>query len=615
MCGISGIFSLTNPLSEVDISRVEEMNLLLKHRGPNDQGLFTSEKCILGQTRLSIIDLSKDGHQPFYSEDRKYVLIFNGEIYNYIELRNDLEMLGVKFNTKTDTEVLLKSYLQWGLESFHKFNGMFVFALYDTQNHEILLVRDRFGVKPLYYIQSETEIIFSSEILPLWKTSKVRLLPNEQIIFDFLAYNRTNHTEYTFFEGIKKLPHGQFITINSNSYKKEKWYDLRLNVKKPFESKDELKAALCSAIEIRMRSDVPVGSSLSGGVDSSSIVSLLMERFKFNEFHSFSAVYEENHRANEKEFIVSLSQFTISMHFTYPSSESLLSDMKNFIFTMNEPVPSTSIYAYLKVYELAKPNVTVMLDGQGADECLGGYGYFRGFYYKDLLKKFRLIRLLREILLELYYLRSNEGILAFIFFLAPAFLKDFLIRRKINYLGIKLKRKKSSSVITKFLWNAKSLKDALIAHFEYKLEHLLAWGDKTSMANSIEVRYPFLDYRFVERTIGMDGSKLFRDGYNKHILRDAVKGIVPDKILTRRQKIGFETPEDEWFRTQPFQKIILEILNSESFSRRGYINPDKAKVLYNDHLARKRNISGEIWKWINLELWSREFIDCQVVYV
>ncbi len=609
MCGISGIYSKTKGLNESDVEKVKKMNQLLSHRGPDDEGIFISKDCILGHRRLAIIDLSNDGHQPFHSEDNQYTIVFNGEIYNYLELRSELQGKGRKFRTKTDTEVLLQSFLEWGVDSFHKLNGMFAFALYNNKDSELYLVRDRFGVKPLYYVMDEQRLYFASEILPLLNASNFAREANDQMIYDYLAYNRTNHTHMTFFKGFYRLPHGSYLHLKEDTFNEVQWYKLNAQTKIPFKDKLELVESLKESISLRLRSDVPVGTSLSGGIDSSSIACLASLNQNNQDIFTFSAVYPTNHRSNEREAIESLSGKGFKMSFVYPDAETLFQELEAVVAMLNEPVPSTSVYASFKVYEFAKKYVKVMLDGQGADESLGGYGYFRGVYYIELIKKFRILDLIKQVYEEIFLTKSYEGIKAFFFYLLPSSLKESIIRSQKKYLGKKIRKCKASPIISNQLWNASSLRESFLAHFEFKLEHLLTWGDKTSMANSIEVRYPFLDYRFVEKAIGIEGENLFKNGFNKAILRDAVKGIVSESILEKRAKVGFETPEDEWFRLPLFQNLIWKLLDSELLNSRGYINSKKAKKLYQKHLDKKINISGEIWKWINLELWCRNFID------
>lgn len=607
MCGICGIVNFKS--KQVEASSVHRMMDAMKHRGPDDEGIFTDNNTALGFVRLKIIDLSPNGHQPMLSDDGRYVIVLNGEIYNYIELREELTP-GFAFRSKTDTEVVLNAFRKWGRECLSRFNGMFAFAVYDRKEKTLFMARDRFGVKPLYYYADDQILIFASEIKPILKVLKEKPRPDEQSIYNFLVYNRTNYAERTFFEGIQKLKHGWTLTVSENTARPSQWYSLSANLKPPFGSADELRETLKSAVELRLRSDVPLGSSLSGGLDSSSIVSIVSACFKPRKLNTFSAVYNKGEKGDETEFIESSRGNAANMFFVKPSAETLMVDIDDFINTLEEPVPSTSIYAAFKVYELAKNHVTVLLDGQGADEGMAGYVYFWGYYYKELLRRFRLKKMLTEMYRDVKNHGTMEGPLAFLYFSIPAGLKDKFILSGRNFLSREFaSSRKGSEDINSRLWNAGSLKDAMLYHFEYKLEHLLMWGDKTSMRRSIEVRYPFLDYRIVERVISSESVDLLRDGKNKYILREAVKGIIPESVYNRYAKVGFETPEAGWFRTKHFSDYIMGILDSREFRGRRYIASNKARLFFEKHLSGKTDISGDIWKWINLELWLRKFID------
>jgi asparagine synthase (glutamine-hydrolysing) len=298
------------------------------------------------------------------------------------------------------------------------------------------------------------------------------------------------------------------------------------------------------------------------------------------------------------------------MFFTSPDADTLFNDMQTFINAHGEPIPSTAPYAQFKVMELAKRNVVVTLDGQGADEELAGYHYFFGFYFKDLFKSIKWLSLFKELFYYFKIHRSMYGLKTFVYFLLPEFIKTKARVGEKGYLKTEFVNTFSkNNTITGELYNSGSLNDALLDHFEYKLEHLLKWEDRNSMWFSLESRVPFLDYRLVEKTIASTSDIKIKDGMTKHILREAMKGVLSEKIRMRKDKVGFMTPEDEWFRDHKFQKFINELLNSESFRQREIIDVVKAKVLYQKHLNKEIQISKEIWKWINLELWYRTFIN------
>ena len=585
---------------------------LMKHRGPDDKGIFIEDNIGIGFVRLSIIDLSPSGHQPMFSQDKRYVLAYNGEIYNYIELRTELISLGRSFLTTSDSEVLLESFIVWGEDCLNHLNGMWSFVIYDRVNKRIFASRDRFGIKPFYYYRSEKTLAFASEIPALLKLINEKPIPDYEIIFDYLTLNRTDHTSNTFYKNIKKLQHGCTLVIDSNKLIISKWYDLseRVSCTEGFKNPAEYKELLSSAIKVHLRSDVPVGVCLSGGLDSSSIVSVLLSEFSKNDLNTFSAVYDNSFSKNEAKFIDEYSQRIRTMYFVTPSSENLNNDLEKFIKAHAEPVPTTSPYAQFKIMELAKDKVTVTLDGQGADEQLAGYHYFYGFYFKELLLTGNLILLCRELMFYFKIHHSCLGFKTFLYFLLPERLRKstnirarkYLLKGFINEFG-------NSSVITKNLYGTGTLRESLINHFEFKMEHLLKWEDRNSMYFSLESRVPFLDYRLVEKTLASSNEMKIKDGMTKYILRESMKGVLPEKIRQRKDKTGFATPEDEWFRNTSWQSIIFAILESDSFRLRNIINPEIAKELYRKHLTGKINVSRDIWKWINLELWFRYFID------
>jgi asparagine synthase (glutamine-hydrolysing) len=298
------------------------------------------------------------------------------------------------------------------------------------------------------------------------------------------------------------------------------------------------------------------------------------------------------------------------MFYTTPDAEELKDDLTQFVRTHGEPMPSTSPYAQFKVMKLAQGKVVVTLDGQGADEELAGYHYFFGFYFKELLTHKRLGLLISEMYNYLAKHHSMTGIKSFLFFLLTPGIRTKVKVNQKGYLNAEFVKKFSeTNSIGYNLYGSKTLTDALLDHFEYKLEHLLKWEDRNSMWFSLEARVPFLDYRLVEKTIATSSDLKIRKGTTKHILREAMKGILPEKIRLRQDKIGFSTPQDEWLREPSWQILVNAILDSKSFEKRQLIDTQAAKKLYKKHLSGKVNVSNEIWKWIHLELWFREFID------
>ncbi len=472
MCGISGIINFnTNPVQEKEIRLMMQK---MKHRGPDDDGVFIENNVGLGFVRLSILDLSVAGHQPMLSNDNRYAIIFNGEVYNYIEIREELKDDFI-FNTGTDTEVVLAAFQKWGKACLDKFNGMFAFVIYDKQTKEIFAARDRYGIKPFYYYQDDEKFIFASEIksiLPL-----VNKQANDSIIFDYLLYNRTDHSEQTFFKNIKKLPHGSYLTINNFKVEVNIWYDLSDKIKNQKSlSPEDYRALFNDSIKLRLRADVPIGVSLSGGIDSSAIVSSLIKDFNLTNLNTFSAVYGKDEPSDESEFIDVFKSMVKNMHYTYPNANTFFNDFNDFIDTHNEPVPDIGPYAQYKVMELASKSVTVTLDGQGADEQLGGYHYFFGSYYRELLRDFKLLKFITE---NIHYLKKHHSINALkymIYYLSPNFLQEKTNRSTFPSIDTGfIDNNNSTKQINKLLYNPKSLNESLFQHFKSKLEHLLKW--------------------------------------------------------------------------------------------------------------------------------------------
>jgi asparagine synthase (glutamine-hydrolysing) len=615
MCGINGRLSVGETLyTDQDI---RPMMQKMHHRGPDDTGTFFANGLVFGFVRLSIIDLSPAGHQPFQSPDKRYTMVFNGEIFNYVELKEELKQLGHSFQTKTDTEVLLHSYMEWGQDMLHKLNGMWAIAIYDSQEQTVFFARDRYGIKPFYYTVSDGEFIFSSEIPCILEVLPEKCQANKSVLLDYLLFNKTEQTEDTFFKGIWKLMHGHCLTLDlknrdfSNIHP-VKWYDIhqRVNQTKGFMEATAYRKSFNEAVKLRLRSDVPIGVCFSGGLDSSAIASVIIDDFDKKDLNTFSAIYDASFSGDESKFIYLYKEKPGKRHYVTPSAESLLEDLDQFVECHGEPLPSTGPYAQYKVMELAKGNVVVTIDGQGADEQLAGYHYFFGFYYKDLLKKGKFFRLLKEMLA---YTRIHKSLFAFktfAFFLLPGKWRVKLKANDLSYLDRSfVKQFGGDSKIADNLYGSATLKDALINHFEYKLEHLLKWEDRNSMYFSLEARVPFLDYRLVEQTLATWSDMIIRDGWTKYILREAMKGTLPEAIRMRVDKNGFMTPQDEWFRTPIWQEKINSIIDSPSFASRGLFDLEAVKSQYQKHLKGEVQIAKEIWKWVHTELWFRRYID------
>lgn len=614
MCGIAG-FNWNNK------EQITKMNHSLMHRGPDDEGVFMDEQVSLGHRRLSILDLSRQGHQPMFNDDKTMVIIFNGEVYNYKEIREELIALGCSsFNSASDTEVLLKAYQEWGEDCLSRFNGMFAFCIYDILSKKLFLARDRLGVKPLYYFYENGKLIFASEIKAILCHGMVRK-PNDKLVYDYLMYNIVDHTDETFFQGIMKLPkaHYAFFDLEAKELKVKQYWNLLDYAAETAESDLDYEDAakrfeslFKDSVQIRLRSDVPVGSCFSGGLDSSSIISVVRRLLpKTENISTFSAVYPGFERDESYYIDRQVDHLGIKNEKILPTADSLRDDIYNYVYRQEEPTRSTSQYAQYCVMKLAhKSGCKVLLDGQGSDEMLAGYNYFFGYYFYELLRGFNLITLIRECMALGNASGSNVVFKSTAFQLLPDFIKKAYFNKRSPFLNpVFMKKWKNKSEYLSKVVEKGGLKDALNAHVLYKLEELLKWEDRNSMAFSIETRMPFLDYRLVQFSLSLPVSYLIRDGKTKAILREAMKDYVDREILARTDKIGFETPEDEWLRERSLCKFVEGIITSKSFKSRAYFQAERVEQEFHAHIDRKKNVGLKIWQCVFLELWLREFIE------
>jgi asparagine synthase (glutamine-hydrolysing) len=611
MCGICGIFSFSAD-RQPDGRLNGEMMQALVHRGPDGKGSWASSSVVLGHRRLSIIDLSENGKQPMTNEDETLWLTYNGEIYNYLELRKELISKGHVFFSQTDSEVIIHAYEEYGTDCLNRFNGMFAFALYDVRNRTLFCARDRFGIKPFYYHVDKNRFIFASEIKALLCDSEINRTPNDKMIFDYLVFNRNDFSSETFFGDILRLEPGCFLTVDSDGLSLRQWWKIHAHlINSNVENAEEsFRRLFINSVELRLRSDVPVGSCLSGGLDSSSIVTVVRQLNAGIPLKTFSAVYESDWQKDEKKYVdLLLAWNQMSGCFTYPSGDKFFHELEDLIYYQDEPFGGGGIYAQWEVMKLAHDNgLKVLLDGQGSDELLAGYLYFFGFYFHELLHRKEWQQCWKEFVTYWKKHKDLIGPQILLFLLCPGEIRDKLlykIRRCISRDFFATYKKES--VFNQFFFDTQTLNDSLVNHFRYKLEHLLRYEDRNSMAYSIEARTPFLDYRLVESSLSLPSRFKIEYGETKTILRRSMRGMLPDTILARQDKIGFDTPEDQWFRQKKFRELIESTIFSRSFKERGYFNLQNVERVYRQHLAGKRNASADIWKWINLEMWFRRF--------
>lgn len=615
MSGISGIVQYDQEV--VCNERMVSMINMMKHRGPDGSGCCVVNNVGLGCVFLNDSTSSSVQVLPVTDKGQRYTIVLNGKLYNYAELRDKLQALGHELQSQTDDELLLHAYIAWGEKMLDELDGVFALAIYNREEQTLFLARDRFGVKPLYYTATDYGFVFASEIPPILSVLSTKPSANERAIFDYLVFNRTDQTEQTFFNGIYKLQHGCCMTLDcKQAYMKDslpivKWYDLSMRVQGKTIQKDkaEYMRLLTRAIQKRLQGDLPWGVGLSGGLDSSAITSTVINVLKEENVHSISAVYGKESSADESNFIDCFQGIVPNMHYAYPNADTLYAHLDNYMRIQGEPTPTTSPFANYCVMQEAKEFVRVVLDGQGADEALSGYEYIPGLYYKTLLTHFKWITLCKELIRYARLHKSMRHIKYMLFFMLPSSMRTKVRVAQRAYINPDFVARHRSCVIADKLYGANTMQEMLIGHFEYKLEHLLKWGDRSSMAFSMETRQPFLDKDLVEYSLKIEDGAKIHNGYTKCILREVMQSIMPEPVRKRVDKKGFAVPQDEWFRTERFQKLVMDILQSDSFAERGYVIPEEAICLYKKHLAGEVNVSKDIWKWINLELWFREFID------
>lgn len=607
MCGIAGQIRFDG--EKIDAEILRQMANTINHRGPDHTGFFIQDNIGLCHLRLSIIDLSSAGNQPMQSLDGRYQIVFNGEIYNYLELKDELLQLGHKFITQTDTEVLLTAYIQWGVKSFSKLNGDFAFVIYDSLTKETIGVRDRFGIKPFYLAKNSDFLGFASEIKALLPILP-KVTANNLMIYDYLVYGRTDHAESTFFNEVHKLPAGHYFILKDSQLTFHQWYQLEANVSQDKTiTPSDFFAQFQTAVALRLRSDVPLGVCLSGGIDSSAITSLLVKFFKLSKVQTFSIVFPENKKIDESTYVNLFRTEATQMHFATPTATDFFAEFQTFIQFQTEPVPNPGPYLQSKVFQLATKNVKVTLDGQGADEMLGGYKYFYGIYLKELIVKGRFISFTKHLVGIAKNGDLAKSIAYLLFYLLPTGLRKYLFDLNAAEVATNFKRLNyNQSNIIKDLYGHNTVHQSFLKHFKFKLAHLLKWDDLNAMKSSVESRTPFLDHHLVETTLSLSAEHLFSKGISKHILRESMKAYIPQGILNRKDKKGFDTPASEWLRSPDFQNYINQLLNSKAFGQMGYFDVKKCKQQYRKHLNKRVDYAEQIWRWINIYEWHQHFI-------
>lgn len=629
MCGI---FTAVN-IDHQAINLAPIMSVV-KNRGPDDIGCISWEaenfeylsmastlsgELLQGHVRLAVIDLSEAGKQPMISPCGRYSICYNGEVYNYVEIRNALVGEGVKFESDSDTEVIMQAIICWGIDAINQFRGMFSFSFYDSVDRELLVARDHFGIKPLYYARSENNFYLASEISQLLLCKGVSSSYEPQMVYEYLLSGASDHTADTMYKQVKQFPAGHYarfsiddlLDIDIQPY----WeLDLRNKVHDTFPvAAEKVRSLFLDSVKLHMRSDVKLGAALSGGIDSSAIVCAMRYLYPQQDIHTFSFIAESDD-ISEEHWIDIVNDFVgAQSHKIKASEDELLSDLTDLIKTQGEPFGSTSIYAQYRVFrEAREAGVTVMLDGQGADEMLAGYIFYQGTKLAGLLRRGKFITATKFFLA---CIRNTSSTFLYLLQITVRELLSARLARTIKGLILPNKRThwlsetwllKESVSDAKVFKRAVNWKNPLKTHLkstltEVGLPNLLRYEDRDSMRWSIESRVPFLHVELVEYLYSLpDEYLLSHQGVSKHVFREAMRGIVPDAILDRKDKIGFATPERDWL-LKAGSWVDLKLTEAECLP---FFNVPELKKEWGRVVSGEVSFDFRCWRWLNLISWA-----------
>ena len=611
MCGISGVIYKDNIRAEHNI--IDKMNKLIAHRGPDGQAIYLNNNIGLGHTRLSIIDLNEGANQPF--TDGKYVLVFNGEIYNYLTLKK--ELADYPFKTESDTEVILAAYDKWGINCVDYMKGMWSFVLYDIKKNIVFCSRDRFGIKPFYYFEKANALYFASEIKQFTCVEGWQAKANVDRVKDFILFEMFDYTEETLFQDVKQLRPGHNLVydLENHTYSIHTYYDLK-SIKANCKYQDENNQVLDlmkQSVKLHLQSDVKLGSCLSGGIDSSTIVMLVSQLKDKSVVQEVVSSCFQNKKYDEQEYIDEVVKASgAKVNKVFPNFNDLFQELEKITWHQDEPFGSTSIFAQWSVFkETEAKGIKVMLDGQGADEVFAGYTGFYSAYLGEVLRKGKVLTWIKEVrALRNYYNYTWRDIMKMtIKYLIPNTLKSKL-KLKLdknsldwvfidehyykNYLdrlyGIKIKDMKTYSF------------NQLLVE---SLPKLLHYEDRDSMAFSVEARVPFLDHELVEYVLSLPSNQKIRKSTTKYCLREAMAEILPAKVKNRRDKMGFVTPEEVWIREN--KEVFRKEFYESCMKLNTLLDVEKAMKWFDKLLASNDKIDFTIWRIISTSYWIKVF--------
>lgn len=578
---------------------VDVMCRAAAHRGPDGAGLARKGRVILGHRRLSVIDLSDGGGQPMRSPDDRLIITFNGEIYNYLELRGELTH-SWEFRTKSDTEVLLAAWDRWGAGCMPKLRGMFAFGIWDNKKAQLTLARDRFGIKPLYYVDQGRRLVFASEIGQLRATG-MRLEPDVETCADFLDYGLVRaYGPGTFFQGVSQVLPGTTLTCDAGGQRESRYHDLGQDVEGG--RGRNVSEVLRESVRLHLRSDVPIGSCLSGGVDSSTLVALAQEAHSGYASQVVITAGAKEAILDERRWAQTVAdELGLKWHVTIPTCSGLLNDIEHLVRSQGEPFSSTGVYAQYCVMRLAKQcGLKVMLDGQGADELFGGYIRHRTAWVRELVK----LRLYPEAARALIGAKLGLKAKASLFASAMnplkptrALLSRYRREATPSLCGPAMpSRERGRAVALSSSFDKERMHDLI----DGSLPALLRYEDRNAMAFSIESRVPYVDHEVAIAALNGRGSVMFRDGWSKAPLRAVLADLLPRELAYRRDKLGFATCESAWFRGE-LGAFAAEVLSNFESVRLGIL--DVPAAWRSLELARTGGSTGKAWRTLSMLLW------------
>jgi asparagine synthase (glutamine-hydrolysing) len=641
MCGIAGIIEVSG--APINPGKIQPMARIQEHRGPDGEGFFYDHggrqiwtefegqalqarpnlsvngsgqaPCVaLAHRRLAIIDLSQAGRQPMADATERYWITYNGEVYNYIELRRELELVGHRFRTSTDTEVILAAYAEWGPECLGHFNGMWALAIWDTKERTLFCARDRFGVKPFYYYWNGKRFIFASEIKALLTNDDIPRQLNDQAILDYLLSGSMDHLPgQTFLEHIHQLLPAHYLILKNGLVTDHRYWEIqaaREVLPVTEELTEQCRELILDAARLRLRSDVPVGGTLSGGIDSTVLTCLIDQRLVNQTYHVFSAQFR-GHQQDESRYVndVMARAKYLELHEITPSSQQLIDDLSELMWHQEEPFGDTSIYAHFCLMRLARQHgVKVILTGQGADEVFGGYwSYYRAFL-GHLLVTGQLGGLQREVRERAKITGEklfNLG-LAAAYHALPSSLRtqvqSLILYQGASWINPELKRQITRQRFdtipagwSRFNWYLyESIR-------KWSIPHLVHHDDRNSMAFSIESRAPYLDYRLAQLLFSTADDAKIANGRMKVLLRRASEGIVPETVTARNDKIGFYTPMSRWLSEA--REFVWGALNTDFARNNPYFHTSQLQRMAEEVFEGNSRWASPLWWALSLSLW------------